>query len=139
MGQINRALGGGSQLEHNGEVYTLSPWSYDIQSRYERYLESEAMKVVKRMELDPEEKRDLIRQVQKDIATGLYSFGNELVQESMKCVRHLTHLLWLMLLPNHPNATLSLAQEVVNTQLGELMEKVAEANSAGPTAATPPG
>lgn len=130
MGDINRALGGGSELEFDGKVYKLSPWTYKIQSDYERYLEREAYAALKRLRtvMGSEEFSDQLHRLQQDIAVGAYSFGSELVAKSFTALPHLKQLVYLMMLPNHPEITREVVDKIVDKMFEEILQKVADAN-----------
>lgn len=136
MGQIAQALGQGPTLQYDGQTYTLAPWSYDIQARFERYLEAEATLAARRMaeHLPLEEAKQLLKDVHRDVTAGLYTFGTETVAEALKSLRHLQYLLWLTLLPNHPEVKLDTARKMMDEQLEQVMQAMSDAN-ADPTKA----
>ncbi len=135
MGDVNRALGGGSELEFEGTTYTISPWTYDVQAQYERYLEKMAFTTLKKSKpyLTDEEWNEQLKLLNQDITIGIYSFGSDKCLKSMSALPHLKHLVWLLLLPNHKEIKKDVADKIVDKALGELMEKMALANQ-DPTA-----
>ena len=140
MGQIARALGLGSKFEHRGHTYTVAPWTYEVQGEMELYLEAEAVKALRRLRtagvLSEEEFQTQLKETRRDIVNGEYTFGSESVARALTSLKHLKHLLFLQLRPNHPEMTPALASEIVDDAFEKAMEAVNQAN-ADPT--TPPG
>jgi len=140
MGTTADALGLGPQFEFEGTTYTLAPWTYAVQAKFERYLEDQAVQAVKRMSLPEDERRDLIKEVYRDIAAGSYSFGSELVAQALRSLKHLKHLFFLALQVNHPGVTKDLVEKMFEQQLEELLQKMTQANAdptTGPAPSTP--
>jgi hypothetical protein len=131
MAEISKALGLGSTFEHNGVKYTCSPWTYKIQGDFEKYLEDTAVKTAKRMRqyLTQTEYAELIAQTQKDIAEGYYAFGSAPCMRAMQTLTHFKKILHICLLPNHPEIEIDTIDDLVQTRLEEMMEKVGEANT----------
>jgi len=131
MAEISRALGLGSSFEHDGKTYTCSPWTYKIQGEFERYLEDHAVRIAKRMRqyLTAEEYSDLIAKTQKDIAEGYYAFGSPPCMRAMQTLTHFKKILFLCLTPNHPEIEINIVDELVQSRLEEMMNKVGEANN----------
>ena len=131
MGKVAAALGQGSTLEHGGKTYTLSPWTYKIQGEFERYLEDHLFQVYKRMSpyMTAEERKEELAKIRKEVTSGEYTFGSDLVARALSSLPHLTHLLYLMLRVNHPEVDKDLAAKIVDGQLEDVMAKMAEANA----------
>lgn len=131
MGAIAKALGEGSEFEFEGKVYKFAPWTYGIQSSFETYLEEQAVRAAKRMAayLHPQEAKEVMAQVQRDITAGKYTFGSEVVSEAIFSIPHFKRLIYLMLRPSHPEVSLELVDRMVEAHLEEVMAKVAEANA----------
>lgn len=131
MGDVNRALGGGSEIEFEGKVYTLSPWTYEVQAAYERYIEREAVNALKRMKplLTDEDYQEQLNKIQQDITIGLYTFGSEKVARSLLAKPHLKYLYYLLLRGNHPDVQMDLVGRLIDKKWEEAMEKMAEANA----------
>lgn len=137
MGLVAKALGAGSEFTFRGETYRLSPWSFKIQAEFETYLEEQAVRSIRKFQklLPKDEYESALQRVLRDITAGVYTFGSEVVQDSLRSLPHLTHLTWLMLREAHPKLPKTLVAEMYQEQLDELMQAVSEAN-ADPT--TPP-
>jgi hypothetical protein len=129
MGETADALGLGPTFEFEGTTYTLSPWTYAVQAQFERYLEAQAVAAVKRMDLPDDERRDLLKDVYRDIAAGSYSFGSELVAQALRSLKHLKHLFLLALKVHHPGVTKDLVERMFERQLEELLQKMTSANA----------
>jgi hypothetical protein len=140
MGMVSKVLGLGAELEFEGKKYVLAPWSYKIQGQFERYLEDEAYQVVLRLcrHLSPEEKKEQLAILARDIAAGTYSFGSEAVSKAMYSLKHFGKLLLLCLKPNHPEADEELVHKILQDGLETVMAKMAEANVDPSTAAGAP-
>lgn len=139
MGEINRALGRGSSIEFKGKTYSLSPWTYGIQGDFEKHMEGEAIKSAKKMRpyLAREEYMELLKEVQRDITCGVYSFGSQTLGKALDSLPHFKVLLLLMLTVSQPDTTMALVDDLVNEKLEEVMQKMTEAN-ADPSKATNP-
>lgn len=131
MGEINTALGGGSEFEYEGKVYKISPWSYKIQGEFERYLEREAYQSLSRLRslIGEEDYKDQLNRLNRDITGGVYSFGSDVVARALSNTKHLTYLLFLQLKPSHRDITLEKVDEMVKKQLEEIVLKMGEANA----------
>lgn len=131
MAEIARSLGLGSSFEHGGKSYTCAPWTFKIQGEFEKYLEEFAIQKVRQIKpsLTDDEYRNLVTSVHKDIASGQYSFGGELVSKSLGTLVHFRVLFFLCLRVNHPEVNMTFVDELLKTRLEEMMEKVSEANS----------
>lgn len=131
MAEISKSLGLGSVFEHDGKTYTCSPWTFRIQGEFERYLEDNAIQKVKLMKpnLTDDEYKNLITSVHKDIASGQYSFGSELVSKAISTLVHFRVLFFLCLRVNHPEVNMAFVDDLLKSRLEEMMEKVSEANS----------
>ncbi len=137
MGQISKALGIGSQFTYKGETYYLSPWTYKIQGEFEEYLAEHAMRCVRKLAkvLPEAEYQAILKSTIRDIASGVYTFGSEEVQDCLRSTQHLIHLTWLQLLPKHPKVTKELVTEMYQEEMEALLSKVSESN-ADPTQPT---
>jgi hypothetical protein len=146
MGLVNKALGGGATFDYKGKSYTLSAWTYEVQAEFERYLEGRAVAAAQRLGrfLSPAQAESMMDKVLRDVAAGVYTFGTETVAQSLKSVGHLKMLTWIMLKGNHPEITKDQSDEMVDAQLGEVIDTVnrmnADPNSEGstPEASQPP-
>ncbi len=131
MGIVASTLGIGIDFTFEGKAYRLSPWTYELQALYERYLEHEVVEAVKRVAVDlsPEEGRALMKDMVKDIAHGVYTFGGEEVSRSLCSPKHITKLFHLMLLESDPTITYPLVKKMVQTDLADIMDKISLANA----------
>lgn len=130
MGQVSAALAQGSNITFEGKEYVLSPWTYNIQAEFERYLEDYVIQVYKRLApvMTPDERREELKRIRQEIASGEYTFGSELVAKALTSLPHLKHLLFLMLRAKQPDVTPDLVGRMVDAQHEEVMAKMAEAN-----------
>lgn len=131
MGEISRALGQGSEFEFEGRKYVLSPWTFDIQGKFERYLEEQAFRVARRMAATmPQDEADrLLRGVAEDITTGKYTFGQKAWAEATTAIPHLQYLVFLMLQPHQPDVTLDGVKKIFEKDMELIYQKVAEVNA----------
>ena len=137
MGDINRAVGGGAELEYEGKVYTFSPWTFRIQAAYEKYLERKAFESLKALksQLSQDDYYELLKRHQQEVAIGVYSFGSPYVAKSMDYDGNVKYLTFLMLQPNHPEVTEQFVNQMLDKMREDVLLKVAEAN-ADPTTST---
>jgi hypothetical protein len=142
MGDVAQALAIGARIEYQGKTYTISPWTYKIQGQYERYLEQEAIKAARRISavLPADEGELVLKAALRDVAAGAYTFGSPLVGQSLQSLKHLKQLLLMMLLENHPEATMDLVEGLVKDKLAEVMESMTRVNDdpKDPPTASPP-
>lgn len=131
MGKVAAALGLGSSLTYKDKVYNISPWTYRIQGEFEKYLERTMMETYKLMApyMSEQERKEELGKIRKEIVSGEYTFGSDTVAKALGSLPHLTYLLYLMMRVNHPEITVDLAGEIVQAQMGEVMDKMAEANA----------
>ncbi len=131
MGQTSRTLGQGTSFEFEGNTYTMSPWTYEIQGRFEQHLEDEATRVALRQGklMAPEERADLLERVNSKIVAGKYTFGSDTVLEALQSPRHAAVLLLLCLQPNHPNVGLDIAKSMVKKDWEQVIARMNEANA----------
>lgn len=121
-------LGKACPFEFEGETYLLSPWNYDIQAEYENYLTAKAYARLRaaRVELGPEyeDERAALR---RDIDSGEYEFGQNLVMKSLKSLRNLKHLMYLCFAYSHQQDRLtSKVTPVLIEQIAKNDEKFTE-------------
>lgn len=131
MGDVNRAFGGGSEIEYEGKTYTLSPWTYKIQGAYERHLENKAFESLKKLKnlISADDYHEQLKRYQQDVAIGVYSFGSDYVFKSWQYLPNFKHLVFLMMQPNHPEVTKEFVDQMIDKQYEEIVMKVGEANA----------
>lgn len=131
MAEISKALGLGSTFDFKGITYTCSPWTYKIQGEFEKYMEEHAMRTAKKMRqfLTEVEYSDLISKTHRDISQGYYAFGADACMKAMQTLTHFKKVLYFCLLPNHPEISNVVIDELVQDRLEEMMGKVGEANA----------
>lgn len=130
MGQISQSLGLGSELEFEGTVYKLSPWSYKIQGEFELYLQRKAVDAVRSLRpvLSQEEYDERMDRVVRDINVGVYTFGSKEVAAAMNSLPHLKHLFLLQLKhAGQLQATSALVDKVFEAAADLAIQKMAEA------------
>lgn len=134
MGTVASTLGIGIDFTWEDKAYRLSPWTWELMGVYERYMEAEAVEAAKRVGalLPRDEARALMKDLVKDIAAGLYTFGGPEVGRSLDCPKHLAKLLHLMLRESDPTVTLETAQRMIDTDLEQILDKISAA-TADPT------
>src|SRR5579859_1662260 len=103
MGPIQRALGMGSTIEFRGQEYKISPWTYQIQGEFERFMEKRAWEAVRRAaaHMQPDEAREARAALTADIAAGEYSFGSGTVAKACANLPTLEHLIFLLRSEEH--------------------------------------
>lgn len=133
MGQIARSLGTPKTFEFEGKSYKISPWTYDILARFEDYLETDALRNMKKMRpyLTDEEYKDLAHKTRQDLDSDRYTFGGEAIKEQLKSTSHLKVLTLFCLQIEHPQLDLNFFKEVEKEpeKFQELIELMFEANA----------
>ena len=134
MGEISRALAQGTEFTFDNRTYVLSPWTYEIQGKFERYIEGQAIDAARRLgaRCTPEERKEMMAQVSRDVVAGLYTFGSSLVLESLQVPQHVQYLFFLGLKKNHPELTQEFAKKVFEADPALVYQKINEA-AADPT------
>jgi hypothetical protein len=135
VGDVARALGKGSTLAYKGKTYTLAPWNYNVQSGFEMYVEDIVMSgAVRRAAKMPVAMGDrLIATTSADIDLGEYSFGSDACQRMGRLTKHYKHLVLLMLLENHNDATKELVDEMWEAGMEAAILRAVDAANADPT------
>lgn len=134
MGAVAQALGQGSTLEYAGKSWKLSPWTYEIQGRFEEFLEDQALRRLQRQTalMPPTEAAEYRKAHWEMLATRSCSFGSLMLWEALKVRDNIAHLLWLQLQANHPEASVELAREMCDEMPDKVMEAMTAANPPKP-------
>lgn len=89
-------------------AFKVSPWTYEIQALFERYLERRAVEAVKRARdiLPPDEYDRALKNALSDVALGVYTFGTEEVGKALSTPEHVKYAFWLCVNYNHRDVSL---------------------------------
>jgi hypothetical protein len=102
MSTVARSLGKGSLFEFEGKSYTASPWTYDVQAEYEKWLIARSFADLRaaagELGAEYEDERAALR---RDVNAGVYEFGSDLVRRSVLSGRGVKKLLYLCLAYAH--------------------------------------
>lgn len=139
MGVMSTMLGKPIEFEYKGQTYKMAPLTNDVQALYERYLESEVIAAAERMatQLPKGRGEKLLAQVYRDIAAGLYTFGQEEVVRSLDCNKHFIQLIFLCIQAEMPQVTYGVVKQMVEENQADMIAKFNVAN-ADPTTPTTP-
>lgn len=139
MGDVSQALGAGSSIEFEGQVYQLAPLTYALQAKYETWLERRAVEAVRRQRsyLDDDEYQQKMTAVDRDIAAGIYSFGSKACQDASRSIHGLKELIRLSLAKNYPEVNHEFVDRLFDTKMQEAANAFMRAN-ADPLPQAPP-
>lgn len=108
MGNVAQSLGQPVLFPYEGKDYSVSPWTLEIQSHFERYLEREILEGFHRTKhaLDPDQADKVAATLTSDIGLGKYTFGTEAVGNALRSKKHLLYLFFLCVKRNHKEVQL---------------------------------
>ncbi len=131
MGAVAAALGQGATVELDGVEYTLSPWTFEIQGLFERYLERQAIDTYRRMSgvLTEDEAAKALSTVLQDIAMGVYTFGTQVVSKALEAPIHVTYMIFLMLKKTHSDITREDVRNLAKKHYKALLQAINQANA----------
>ena len=91
--------------------YKVHPWTFEIQGKFERYMEKQAMDAYHRVasSLAPEDAEKALASVLRDIANGSYAFGSDNIGKALANPVHVRYLMFLCLKKNHPEGAVDQA------------------------------
>jgi hypothetical protein len=138
MGQTATTLGIGPTLEFEGKHYRVSPLTWELQAKFETWLEKRALDKVRqhRNTLPAAEYDTLLKSVMRDIAAGVYSFGGEMSVRASQSIPGAKHLLYLELNKCHPEVDEEFTDRIFQAKLEAVTQALTVAN-ADPKASTP--
>jgi hypothetical protein len=114
---LSELLNAPTEITMDGVVYKLRQPTLLEQATFERWLEQRAREAAARsVDLPDEDRRQLLRDVNADIAAGVYSFGGPACVTSLGTPAGLVKLISIILAC--PEAT---AQKLVDKQLEEIV------------------
>ena len=114
-------LGVPHTLEHNGQKYELSPLTQEGKARYSRWLEARARADAGRAnDLPEDEQNAYMRNVSRDITTGMYEWDGPLSIQSLQTPCGMKYVIYLMLRTKHSDMTEELAAEIVMAKIAEI-------------------
>ena len=139
MGDVARALAVGPDIDFEGRTYTLSPLTYELQAKFEVWLERRAVQAVERQKpyLADDDFRERSARVFVDIAAGVYSFGSPASVQAAGTLPGLKELMRLSLSKKHPDVDAAFVDRLVEAKQKEVGEAFQRAN-AGPLPSPPP-
>lgn len=134
MGQTANLLGVGQTITFEGKEYTLSTMTFDMQAKFETWLERRAMDAVRRQKpfCDDEEYKELSCRVITDIAAGVYSFGGSKCVEAAKTLPGVKEILYLSLQKNHKNIDRETVDRMVAEKISEIAAALSQSNPQTP-------
>lgn len=142
MGAVASSLGEPALYTFDGKDYKVSPFTFEIQAHFERYLEKKALEAYHRVSglMSPEDAEKALRGIMADISAGAYTFGTPLVGKALEAPQHVRYAFFLCLKKNHPEGAVN--QELVARMYKEdyagMIGAMNRAN-ADPNRPTPPG
>jgi hypothetical protein len=131
MGAVANNLAIPADFEYNGQIYKVSPWTYEIQGIFERYLEQKAVEGVRRMKsyLTPDEYDKALKSVLADIGLQTYTFGTEEVGKALSAPENVEHIFWLCVNKFHPELIREDVREMSKTHYDQMIAAMNVANT----------
>jgi len=125
MGATADILGEPSLYTFDGKEYKVSPWTFEIQAAFERYLEKQAYDAYEKSKryLSQDEAASVLQGIIRDVALGKYTFGTDEVSRALSSPIHVRYMFYLCLRVYDRSVT------------HELVKKIALADYAGMIAA----
>lgn len=131
MGVTADMLGEPALFEHEGQTYKVSPWNFDVQAAFERYLEKCAYDAYEKSKkfLSPEESDKTLQGVIRDVTLGKYTFGTEEISQALKVPKHVEYLFFLCLKQHHREVNLDFVKKLSRSRYYEMIAVMNLANS----------
>jgi len=131
MGETARALGRGPELEFEGRTYEVSPLTFELQARFETWMERRAYESVRRHRagVPDEEYYRLLAAVARDSAAGEYSFGSKASVKAGASLPGIRQLLYLGLSKRHPEVDEDFVDRLLGAKMEEAVAVLARANA----------
>lgn len=109
-----------TEIELDGAIWKLRQPTLMDQMVYQRWLEQRARESASRaVDIPEDERRQLLRDVTADIASGLYDFGGSVCCKSLQTQTGLAKLISIILADQ--KCTEAIARRLVEKQLGEII------------------
>lgn len=107
MGDVANHLAEPALYTFKAKEYRVSPWTYEVQGKFERYLEKAALDAYHKAapHLSTEDAEKALASIMRDVAAGVYTFGGEAVGKALSSPHHVRYLWFLCLKKNHPEVT----------------------------------
>jgi hypothetical protein len=134
VGQIADMLAEPALYSYEGKEYRVHPWTYEVQAKFERYLEKYALDAYHRQApyLSSEDAEKALSGVMRDIAAGCFTFGSETVGKALSTPVHVKYLWFLCVKKHHPEVTLDQAGEMCRRDYGGVIRAMNMANAVRP-------
>lgn len=132
-GTLADLLNAPTEIEYKGTTFKLRQPTLMEQAQFQRWLEQRARDAVGRAtDLDDDAQRKLARDVNTDIAVGVFEWGGEACARAVRTITGLTKLLSIILYDQA--VTLEMAQEMIEHRLKEITAVLASKASSDPKA-----
>lgn len=135
MGDVSKVLGKGSTLEFQGKVYQVAPLTYELQAKFETWLERRAVQAVQKLKnlYSSEEYSAALAGVNGDIASGKYSFGAPASIAAGRTMPGLKEILRITLNKNHPEVDEAFVDALWDAKEKDLADAMAAIERANPS------
>lgn len=141
MGAVAQALAQPVPFEFEGKSYQVSPWTFEIQGLFERYLEREAIAACDRNAryLSPEMHQRVLQGVLQDIGSQQYTWGTERVGKALDSAKNVKYIFWLCLKKFDQSVTQDLVERMSKEHYIDMVRSMNLANGATPVPNDEPG
>ena len=132
---LGKVLSVGEQIEFEGQVYQLSPFSYERRGEFEAWCKRKAraeitqsQKALLRREITQAEHEETADRITKLIGSGYFDAGQEGFNLRLGTLDGKVHMTWLMLQPRHPEVQLATVDRMFRSIFEELLAALEETN-----------
>jgi hypothetical protein len=130
-----KVFGSGEEIEFEGQVYHLTPFTYDRRGEFESYCKrkaraevSQLLEEVKEGNARMQEYQEFRDEVNRQIASGYYDAGQPGFTTREGTMDGKTYELWLCFRVKHPKITYETVERLLQTKLQEVLDAEKEAN-----------
>lgn len=144
MGATADILGEPSLYSYKDKEYKVSPWTFEIQAAFERYLEKNAYDAYEKSKryLTQDEAALVLQGIVRDIATGKYTFGTDEVSRALQAPIHVRYMFYLCLRIYDKSVTQELVKKMALDDYHGIIAAMnmanADPNQKEPAATEPP-
>ena len=114
-----------------GKDYSVHPWTFEIQGKFEQYLRRYAIDRHHEIVglLAPADSDKALGLLMRDINAGKYTFGGELCGEALDSPVHIRFMFFLCLKKHHPEVTRENVDEMAREDYGGMIRAMNVANT----------
>ncbi len=139
MSDILNALNIGTEIEHDGKRYAVTQMTFEQQGRFSLWVEQNALAFLNRSRtmMKPDEYREALGQLTRDVAAQRYEFGSPACLAALQTPRGAQYALYLVLNGNDRSVTEELAAAIFTAKCEEVAAAITRANGVDPQKGPP--